>query len=97
MNRLKSEHQQSAASSASLKAKQLLYRRKSDRVQDRAVIRSKKTAALLQLDADHVAALSSASDPARYRRTVQPGGFIRSRKTAQLLGIPLPVDPDSEG
>tara|TARA_B100002051_G_scaffold45380_1_gene39928 strand:- start:1892 stop:2200 length:309 start_codon:yes stop_codon:yes gene_type:complete len=78
--------------------KQLVYRPDAARQKDEAIIRSAKTARLLRLklnDHDHATGLMPSGSPtSAHRRTVQPGGFIRSRMTAELLGI-QPGGPSS--
>lgn len=64
---------------------QLVYRRSAFRARSKGVIRSVKTAALLRIDRG--AAASQGGRSLLKRRSVQPGGFIRSRMTAELLGI----------
>ncbi len=77
-------------------ANQLLYRPASAGQATKPIIRSSKTAALLQLehsDETTTAVVGQGLSSSR-RRTVQPGGFIRSRMTAELLGV-QPVAPAS--
>ena len=77
-------------------SRQLVYSRSSAVERESYIIRSKETARLLNLD------LSPPIDrrlvyrgcdvlprPSvlRLRRTIQPGGFIRSRMTAELIGV----------
>lgn len=70
-------------------SKQLLYRPASVGKAVKPMIRSVKTAALLQLERNNDAhgLLDEGAMSVPRRRTVQPGGFIRSRMTAELLGI----------
>ena len=77
-------------------SRQLVYSRSSAVEQESYIIRSKETARLLNLDLGplidrrlvyrgcHVLPRASAL---RLRRTIQPGGFIRSRMTAELIGV----------
>ena len=54
----------------------------------RAIIRSAKTATLLQLsESTDSCSTDEKASLSRRRRTLQPGGFIRSRMTAELLGV----------
>ena len=77
-------------------SRQLVYSRSSVVERESYIIRSKETARLLNLD------LSPPTDrrlvyrgcdvlprpsALRVRRTIQPGGFIRSRMTAELIGV----------
>lgn len=77
-------------------SRQLVYSRSSVVERESYIIRSKETARLLNLD------LSPPTDrrlvyrgcdvlprpsALRLRRTIQPGGFIRSRMTAELIGV----------
>jgi len=77
-------------------SRQLVYSRSSAVERESYIIRSKETARLLNLD------LSPPTDrrlvyrgcdvlprpsALRLRRTIQPGGFIRSRMTAELIGV----------
>lgn len=77
-------------------SRQLVYSRGSAVERESYIIRSKETARLLNLD------LSPPTDrrlvyrgcdvlprpsALRLRRTIQPGGFIRSRMTAELIGV----------
>ena len=87
MNRLQSESRRSEAASVSRQARRLFYQRKAVDGQACAVIRSKKTAKLLQLNCGDQVSLASESISESRQRTIQPGGFIRSRITAELLGI----------
>ena len=70
-------------------AKQLLYRPAPVGQATKPIIRSSKTAALLQLGQidDASSSCVGLGQPGSRRRTIQPGGFIRSRMTAELLGI----------
>ena len=85
MNQSKFGDQKDEVSALPLQPKQLLYRREVFDSPTRSLIRSKKTADLLQLHSR-----DSASN-----RPVQPGGFLRSRRTAALLGIILPGEVES--
>ena len=84
------------SSDISTTSRELIYRKKSSVEQQNHIIRSKETAQLLDLD------ISPSTDrglvyrgchvspqvfPLRSRRTIQPGGFIRSRMTAELIGV----------
>ena len=80
---------------------ELIYKKKSPTDRQNHIIRSKETAALLDLDISPLTeswlvyrgcpVLSRVSS-LRSRRTIQPGGFIRSRMTAELIGVePAPV------
>lgn len=84
------------SSDVSTTSRELIYRKKSSVEQQNHIIRSKETAQLLDLD------ISPSTDsglvyrgchvspqvfPLRSRRTIQPGGFIRSRMTAELIGV----------
>ena len=70
-------------------ANQLLYRPASIGQAAKPIIRSSKTAALLQLEHhdDITSTFVGQGLSGSRRRTVQPGGFIRSRMTAELLRI----------
>ena len=70
-------------------SKQLLYRPAAVGRAAKPMIRSVKTAALLQLERNdvHHGLTDEGAMLVPRRRTVQPGGFIRSRLTAELLGI----------
>jgi|TARA_A100001011_G_C14224613_1_gene806027 hypothetical protein len=70
---------------ASSQSSQLIYRRSAFKQGSTGVIRSAKTAELLQLNPEQSEVDSSPSN--RFRQPVQPGGVIRSRLTAELLGI----------
>ena len=70
---------------ASSQSSQLVYRRSAFKQESTGVIRSAKTAELLQLKPEQSEVDSSLSN--RFRQPVQPGGVIRSRLTAELLGI----------
>ena len=82
----------SLLSTSQAPVQQLVYR---SPVQEKRVIRSAPTAALLQLeDPKEDARLVYRGVPVRSleakrldRAPIQPGGFIRSRMTAELLGI----------
>lgn len=87
MKRLQFESRRSQAASVSRQAKRLFYQRKAVDGQACAVIRSKKTAKLLQLDCGDGVSYNGDSVFGSRSRTIQPGGFIRSRITAELLGI----------
>ena len=77
-------------------SRQLVYSRSSAVERESYIIRSKETARLLNLDLGplidprlvyrgcHVLPRASTF---RLRRTIQPGGFIRSRMTAELIGV----------
>ena len=75
---------------------ELIYRRRSSVGQRNNIIRSRKTALLLQLETSSYADSSFiyrgcrvSPQPSfnRIRKTIQPGGFIRSRMTAELIGV----------
>ena len=70
---------------ASPQSSQLIYRRSAFKQRSKGVIRSAKTAELLNLHHEVVSADQSRST--RSRQPIQPGGVIRSRLTAELLGI----------
>ncbi len=80
---------------------ELVYRRRVSINSRNNIIRSKKTALLLQLDNStntncrlvyRGCLVSPYSSCNRSKRTIQPGGFIRSRMTAELIGVdPSPV------
>ena len=95
MNQSKSGRQQDEASALPLPLKQLLYRREVFDSKTRSLIRSKKTADLLQLHSDDAASNVHDAGPAVHSRPVQPGGFLRSRRTAALLGISLSGEVES--
>ena len=80
---------------------ELIYKKKSPTDRQNHIIRSKETAALLDLDISPLTesrlvyrgcpVLPRAAS-LRSRRTIQPGGFIRSRMTAELIGVePAPI------
>ena len=70
---------------AASQSSQLIYRRSAFKQRSKGVIRSAKTAELLQLNHNEfVLDLARAN---RSQHSVQPGGIIRSRLTAELLGI----------
>ena len=80
---------------------ELIYKKKSPTDRQNHIIRSKETAALLDLSISPLTesrlvyrgcpVLPQASS-LRSRRTIQPGGFIRSRMTAELIGVePAPI------
>ena len=69
----------------SSQSSQLIYRRSAFKQRSKGVIRSAKTAELLQLSPEQSVVDRSQSSP--FRQPVQPGGVIRSRLTAELLGI----------
>ena len=82
-------------------SRELIYKKKSLTDRQNHIIRSKGTAALLDLDITPSTesrlvyrgcpVLSQASS-LRLRRTIQPGGFVRSRMTAELIGVePAPI------
>ena len=89
MNQSNFGDQKGEVSALPLRPKQLLYRRELFDPKRRSLIRSKKTADLLQLHSDDAASNVQDAVPAVHSRPVQPGGFIRSRRTAELLGIVL--------
>ena len=82
-------------------SRELIYKKKSPTDRQNHIIRSKETAALLDL------AISPSTESRlvyrgcpvlpqasslRSRKTIQPGGFIRSRITAELIGVePAPI------
>ena len=83
-------------------SRQLVYSRSSVVERESYINRSKETARLLNLD------LSPPTDrrlvyrgcdvlprpsALRLRRTIQPGGFIRSRMTAELIGVESTPSP----
>ena len=84
------------SSDVSTTSRELIYRKKSSVELQNHIIRSKETAQLLDLDISpstdrglvyrgcHVSPQVSSL---RSRRTIQPGGFIRSRMTAELIGV----------
>ena len=89
MNQSKFGDQKDEVSALPLEPKQLLYRREVFDSPTRSLIRSKKTADLLQLHSRDSASHLQDTVPAVHSLPVQPGGFIRSRRTAELLGIVL--------
>ena len=89
MNQSKFGDQKAEVSTSPLQPKQLLYRREAYGSQTGALIRSKKTADLLQLHSRESASNLQDTVPALHSQPVQSGGFIRSRRTAELLGIVL--------
>ena len=95
MNQSKSEDQKDEVSALPLEPKQLLYRREVFDSPMRSLIRSRKTADLLQLHSLDAASNPQDADPEVRSQPVQPGGFIRSRRTAELLGIVLFGEIDS--
>ena len=95
MNQSKFGDQKGEVSALPLRPKQLLYRREVFDPKTRSLFRSKKTADLLQLHSRDSASNSQVADPALRSQPVQPGGFLRSRRTAALLGITLPGQVDS--
>ena len=95
MNQSKFGDQKDEVSALPLQPKQLLYRREVFDSQTRSLIRSKKTADLLQLHSRDSASNHHDADPVVHSRPVQPGGFLRSRRTAALLGIILPGEVES--
>ena len=95
MNQSKFGDQKGEVSALPLRPKQLLYRRELFDPKTRSLIRSKKTADLLQLHSRDSASDLQDAVPAVHPRTVQPGGFLRSRRTAALLGITLSGGVDS--
>lgn len=94
MNQSKFEDQKEFRSTP-LRPKQLLYRRKKLNPQTLSFIRSKKTADLLQLHSGDAAMTRQVADPPTRSLPVQPGGFLRSRRTAALLGIIMPAEIES--
>ena len=85
-----------AISANSLASQQLFYRQRPSVDLQNHIIRSKETAKLLELDISPFderrliyrgcPVLQQVSS-LRSRRTIQPGGFIRSRMTAELIGV----------
>ena len=85
-----------ARSADSLTSQQLIYRQRPSVDLQNHIIRSKETAKLLELDISPFTerrlfyrgcpVLQQVSS-LRSRRTIQPGGFIRSRMTAELIGV----------
>ena len=92
MNQSKFGDQKDGVSALPLEPKQLLYRREVFDAPTRSLIRSKKTADLLQLHSRDSASHLQDAVQAGQSLPVQPGGFIRSRRTAELLGIVLSPD-----
>ena len=90
-----------AISANSLASQQLFYRQRPSVDLQNHIIRSKETAKLLELDISPFTESrliyrgcpvlpQVSSFPSR--RTIQPGGFIRSRMTAELIGVePYPT------
>ena len=78
--------------SQKVQASQLLYRPSDRKTTSGEIIRSKKTAELLCLSRDerHESdqAFATGTNPARLK-SLRRGGFLRSRMTAELLGVHL--------
>ena len=84
------------SANVSLASRELVYRKKSPADYQNHIIRSKETAELLDIDISLLTesrfiyrgcpVLPQVSS-LRSRRTIQPGGFIRSRMTAELIGV----------
>lgn len=70
---------------AASQSSQLIYRRSAFKQRSKGVIRSAKTAELLQLNHEVFGPDQACSNYSQ--QPVQPGGVIRSRLTAELLGI----------
>ena len=85
MSKLKSQTQK-------VKTSQLLYRPSDRKATSGEIIRSKKTAQLLRLpqDGTHAADPSFVAEIESARlKPLRRGGFLRSRMTAELLGVDL--------
>ncbi len=84
------------SSKVSVISKELVYRKKPALDPSENIIRSQKTAQLLQLETRPKPGLrlvyrgcvvSPQPSVIQRRRSIQPGGFIRSRMTAELIGV----------
>ena len=85
MSKLKSHSQK-------VQTSQLLYRPSDRKTTSGEIIRSKKTAQLLRLSQDgtHAANQSVVAGSESVRlKPLRRGGFLRSRMTAELLGVDL--------
>ena len=85
MSKLKSHSQK-------VQTSQLLYRPSDRKTTSGEIIRSKKTAQLLRLSQDgtHAANQSVVAGSESVRlKPLRLGGFLRSRMTAELLGVDL--------
>ena len=75
-----------------IQTSQLLYRPSGRKTASCQIIRSKKTAELLSLSddvQDDQRHAFEAGASAAKAKTLRPGGFLRSRMTAELLGVDL--------
>ena len=81
----KTQRQSSDSADLSRTKSQLLYRSSFAKRESITIIRSEKTADLLHLDRNS----SLNADIISPSVSIQPGGFIRSRLTAELLGIKI--------
>ena len=84
------------SSDVSTTSRELIYRKKSSVELQNHIIRSKETAQLLDLDISpstdrglvyRCCHVSPQVSSLRSSRTIQPVGFIRSRLTAELIGV----------
>ena len=81
----KTQRQSSNPANPSRTKSQLLYRPSFVKRKSITIIRSEKTADLLHLDRNS----GLNADIMSCATSIQPGGFIRSRLTAELLGIKI--------
>ena len=85
MSKLKSQSQK-------VQTSQLLYRPSERKTTSGEIIRSKKTAQLLRLSQDGTQAASQppvAGFESAQLKPLRRGGFLRSRMTAELIGVDL--------